>query len=193
MTFQTAQNILQIPRENRTNIVINHLQCYISQQGFSHWILLKLAKLLVIVNANFQGEDHIFKDECQKVKWISVISWRKPGTAAGFSFFHLAKTFQVISRCYPGKKKHFPGYMANNFLHQKADAKGVLKSQVYKTWKKISQYNTGFLLNFLFCPGFLTFWDQFQATSGHGQILFKSPDFQGFQNPLETLQGVWLH
>ncbi len=29
----------------------------------------------------------------------------------------------------------------------------------------------------MFCPGFLTFWDKFQAISGPGQIKFKSPGF----------------
>ncbi len=41
-----------------------------------------------------------------------------------------------------------------------------------------------YLLNFLFCPGFLTFRVKFQAICGLGQIKFKFP---GFQVPLETL------
>ncbi len=41
----------------------------------------------------------------------------------------------------------------------------------------------GFLLNFLFCPGFLTFWDKFQAISRPGQLKFKSPAFPGFRVP----------
>ncbi len=50
----------------------------------------------------------------------------------------LAKIIQIISRLCPGQKSHSPGYIANKqILHQKSDAKGVLKSQEYKTWKKI--------------------------------------------------------
>ncbi len=44
-----------------------------------------------------------------------------------------------------------------------------------------------FLLNFMFCPGFLTFWDKFHALSGPGQMKFKSPGFPDFQIPLGTL------
>ncbi len=47
-----------------------------------------------------------------------------------------------------------------------------------------------FWLNFLFCPGFLTFWDKSHAISGPGQIKFKSPDFPHFQVPLGTLLKV---
>ncbi len=42
-----------------------------------------------------------------------------------------------------------------------------------------SRFYPGFLLNFLFCPSFLTFWDKFQAISGPGQIKLKSPGFPG--------------
>ncbi len=67
------------------------------------------------------------------------------------------------------------------------DAKGVLRLQ--------KQYNSEmlyiltfqvvwlFLLNFLFCPGFLNF----QAISGPAQIQLQSPGFPGFQITLGTL------
>ncbi len=35
-----------------------------------------------------------------------------------------------------------------------------------------------FSANFVFCPGFLTFWDKFQAISGPGQIKSQTPSFQ---------------
>ncbi len=44
-----------------------------------------------------------------------------------------------------------------------------------------------FLLNFLFCPGFLTVLGKFQAISGPGQIQFICP---GFQVALGTLERV---
>ncbi len=37
-----------------------------------------------------------------------------------------------------------------------------------------------FLLHFLFCLGFLTFWNTVQTISGPQQIKFKFPDFSGF-------------
>ncbi len=73
--------------------------------------------------------------------------------------------FKVISRFYPGQKRLFSRFSCR----QKADAKGILKSQEHKTWKKSSQYNIEilnivifqvypcFLLHFKFCPDFLTF------------------------------------
>ncbi len=48
-----------------------------------------------------------------------------------------------------------------------------------------------FFLNFLLCPGFLTFLDKFQTISGPGQRNFKSPGFPGFQVPLGTL--IYTH
>ncbi len=39
----------------------------------------------------------------------------------------------------------------------------------------------------MFCPGFLTFWDKFQAISRPGQMILKSPGFPGFQVLLGTL------
>ncbi len=44
------------------------------------------------------------------------------------------------------------------------------------------------MLNFLCCPGFLTFKDKCQAMSGGGQIKFKSPVFPGSAgNPVLSL------
>ncbi len=50
-------------------------------------------------------------------------------------------------------------------------------------------YISRFSAKFLFCPGFLSYWDKFQAISKPGQIKFKSPDFPAFQVPLGTLYG----
>ncbi len=71
------------------------------------------------------------------------------------------------------------------------DAKGVLNSQEYKTWKKIFQYNiqmlyiltfqilSRFSAKFLVLFRISDFWDNFQAISRPGQIIFKSPGFPG--------------
>ncbi len=55
---------------------------------------------------------------------------------SGFPVF-LTKKIQVLSR----SKKPFSRLYCEQCLHQKADAKDVLKSMEYKTWKKLSQYN----------------------------------------------------
>ncbi len=67
-----------------------------------------------------------------------------------------------------GQKDHFPGCSADNF--------DILKSQEYKSWKTLPEYNIEmlyiltfqvlsmfFLLNFLFCPGFSQVLDKFQT------------------------------
>ncbi len=50
-----------------------------------------------------------------------------------------------------------------------------------------------FLLNVLFCPGFLTFWDKFQVISGPGQIIFKSAGCPGFKDVLGTLIKIQVY
>ncbi len=43
------------------------------------------------------------------------------------------------------------------------------------------------------CPGFVTFWDQFQAISRPGQIIFKSPGFPGFAgNPAMNIHDFFV-
>ncbi len=46
-----------------------------------------------------------------------------------------------MSRFCQGQKGCSPGYIADNFGTKKADAKGVLRAQEYKTWKKLFKYN----------------------------------------------------
>ncbi len=116
----------------------------------------------------------------------------------GFPVFFSHKIpgyFQVVSR----SKRPLSRLQCRQFWHQRVDAKCVLKLQEYKICKKPFQQNIemlyiltsrfypGFLLNLLFCPGFLMFWNKFQAISGPGQIKFQSPGFPGFTgNPGRT-------
>ncbi len=65
--------------------------------------------------------------------------WPKSYINKGSQFFQPKN-----SRLSPGfvqVKKPFSGLYCKQFWHQKEDAKGVLNSQEYKTWKKLSQHN----------------------------------------------------
>ncbi len=52
----------------------------------------------------------------------------------------LAITFQVISTFCPGEKKNILQVLVQ-FLHQKADAKDILRLQEHKSSKTFSQHN----------------------------------------------------
>ncbi len=59
---------------------------------------------------------------------------------SGFPVF-LAIKFQIISRFCPGQKGHSPGYSTNDVDTKRQTPKAILKSQEYKTWKQLSQYD----------------------------------------------------
>ncbi len=79
----------------------------------------------------------------------------------------------------PGKKSHSPGYIANNFCTKTCNFffQYNIEMMYILTFQVLSRFSAKF---FLFCSGFLTFGDKFQAISRPGQIIFKSPGFPGF-------------
>ncbi len=93
------------------------------------------------------------------------------------------------SRLCPDQKGHSPGYSVNNFGTKRqrtsskfAGVQNVGKIILIQYWNVVYLNIPDFMPNFLFCPGFISFWDKFQAISGLGQIKFKFPGSAG--NPV---------